>query len=183
MIRAIRTALTLYLALAPIAWVGPATAQQGMMHDGMPMHDMMQGQMMPGTQGQMCPSGMMCPGMMGMDGMGMPGGMMGSGMMGGPMMQGGMMGPGMMGMGMPLARAFDTNGDGQLTPEEMGAGLRAELTKYDANGDSSLSLDEFQSFYADMTRTMMVRAFQHADADGDGRVTPEEMTFGLPTTP
>lgn len=180
MTRTIRTALTLSLALAPIAWVGPATAQQGgmgqqgMMYDDMPMHDMMQGQMMPG--------GMMGPGMMGP-------GMMGSGMMGGPMMQGGMMmpggmmGPGMMGMGMPLARAFDTNGDGQLTPEEMEAGLRAELTKYDANSDGSLSLDEFQSFYAEMTRTMMVRAFQHADADGDGRVTPEEMTFGLPTTP
>lgn len=128
----------------------------------MPMHDMMQGQMMPG--------GMMGPGMMN--------GMMGPGMMGGPMMQGGMTG-----MGMPLARAFDTNGDGQLTPEEMGAGLRAEMTKYDANSDGSLSLDEFQSFYTEMTRTMMVRAFQHVDADGDGRVTPEEMTFGLPTTP
>lgn len=165
--RKIQTAFALSLALIPTTWVTPAAAQQGgmwqqgTMHDDMPMQGMMHGGM--GQQGMMCP------------------GMMGSGMMGRPMMQGGMMG--MSGMGMPMARAFDTNGDGQFTPEEIGAGLRAEFTKYDTSSDGALSLDEFQSFYTETTRMMTVRAFQHADADGDGRITTEEMTFGLPTTP
>ncbi|WP_103174979.1 EF-hand domain-containing protein [Paracoccus sp. SY] len=179
--RKIQTALALSLALIPTTWVTPAAAQQGgmgqpsTMHDGMPMQGMMHGGM--GQQGMMHDGmpmqGMMCPGMMN--------GMMGSGMMGRPMMQGGMMGMG--GMGMPMARAFDTNGDGQFTPEEIGVGLRTEFTKYDTSSDGALSLDEFQSFYTEMTRMRTVRAFQHADADGDGRITTEEMTFGLPTTP
>ncbi len=113
-------------------------------------------------------------GMMG-DGMGMMGGhdeMMGGGMMGGGM---GMMG--MMGGAQSYAMAtFDTNKDGTLSPDEMTAGIKAELTKYDTDANGSLSLEEFAVMHAAHTRPMTVRAFQMHDADGDAQVTEAEMS-------
>jgi hypothetical protein len=107
-------------------------------------------------------------GMMG-DGMGMMGshdGMMGGGM--------GMMG--MMGGAQSYAMAtFDTNKDGTLSPEEMAAGIKAELKTYDTDANGSLSLEEFAVMHAAHTRPMTVRAFQMQDADGDAQVTEAEM--------
>ena len=95
------------------------------------------------------------------------GGMMGGGM--------GMMG-GMMGGGQSYAMAtFDTNKDGTLSPEEMTAGIQAELKTYDTDANGTLSLDEFAVMHAAHTRPMTVRAFQMHDADGDGQVTDAEM--------
>ena len=108
-------------------------------------------------------------GMMG-DGMGMMGGH--DGMMGGGM---GMMG--MMGGAQSYAMtAFDTNKDGTLSPEEMTAGIKAELKTYDTDANGSLSLEEFAVMHAAHTRPMTVRAFQMHDADGDAQVTEAEMT-------
>jgi hypothetical protein len=108
-------------------------------------------------------------GMMG-DGMGMMGGH--DGMMGGGM---GMMG--MMGGAQSYAMAtFDTNKDGTLSPEEMTAGIKAELKTYDTDANGSLSLEEFAVMHAAHTRPMTVRAFQMHDADGDAQVTEAEMS-------
>ena len=108
-------------------------------------------------------------GMMG-DGMGIMGshdGMMGGGM--------GMMG--MMGGAQSYAMAtFDTNKDGTLSPEEMTAGIKAELKTYDTDANGSLSLEEFAVMHAAHTRPMTVRAFQMHDADGDAQVTEAEMS-------
>lgn len=109
-------------------------------------------------------------------GAGMPGG----GMTGGAMMGGGMMSGGMMGMMMGAAQTnvmamFDTNKDGTLSPEEMTAGIKAELTKYDTDANGTLSLDEFAVMQAVRTRPMTVRAFQMHDSDGDGQVTEAEI--------
>ena len=113
--------------------------------------------------------------MHGRDGM-MGGGMMGGGMMGGGMMGGGMMGGGMMsGMNSYAMRMFDANKDGTLTPEEMTKGMQAEIKTYDADTSGSLSLAEFEAMHAAHTRTMMVRAFQMHDEDGDGQVTEAEI--------
>ena len=96
------------------------------------------------------------------------------GMMGGIM--GGMMGGGMMsGMNSYAMRTFDANKDGTLTPEEMTAGMQAEIKTYDTDANGSLSLAEFEAMHAAHTRTMMVRAFQMHDEDGDGQVTEAEM--------
>ena len=104
------------------------------------------------------------------DGMGMMGGH--DGMMGGGM---GMMG--MMGGAQSYAMAnFDTNKDGTLSPEEMTAGIKAEIKKYDTDANGSLSLEEFAVMHADHTRPMTVRAFQMHDADGDAQVTEAEMS-------
>lgn len=70
-----------------------------------------------------------------------------------------------------FVKKFDTNHDGTVSPDEMRAGLQAALKQHDKNGDGMLSLDEFAGFYADMTRTAMVRHFQALDANGDGKVT------------
>ena len=102
------------------------------------------------------------------------GGMMGNGMMGGGM---GMMGGDMMGGAQSYAMAtFDTNKDGTLSPEEMTAGIKAEIKKYDTDANGSLSLEEFAVMHAAHTRQMTVRAFQMHDADGDAQVTEAEMS-------
>ena len=101
------------------------------------------------------------------NGMGMMGGH--DGMMGGSM--------GMMGGAQSYAMAnFDTNKDGTLSPEEMTAGIKAEIKKYDTDANGSLSLEEFAVMHADHTRPMTVRAFQMHDADGDAQVTEAEMS-------
>ena len=91
-------------------------------------------------------------------------------------MMGGMMGGGMMsGMNSHAMRMFDANKDGTLTPAEMTAGMQAEIKTYDTDSSGSLSLAEFEAMHAAHTRTMMVRAFQMHDEDGDGQVTEAEM--------
>ena len=89
-------------------------------------------------------------------------------------MMGGMMGGMMSGMNSYAMRTFDANKDGTLTPEEMTAGMQAEIKTYDTDTNGSLSLAEFEVMHAAHTRTMMVRAFQMHDEDGDGQVTEAE---------
>lgn len=105
-------------------------------------------------------------------------GMMGGGMrmMGGhDGMMGGTMGMMMGGAGSYAMATFDANNDGTLSPEEMTAGIQAELTTYDTDANGTLSLDEFAVMHAAHTRPMTVRAFQMHDADGDAQVTDAEM--------
>lgn len=135
-------------------------------------HMMQRGGSMPGG---MPGGGMMHP-MMGMHGgAGGPGMPMSGGMgMAGPMAGGAMMGgAGMMGA---MLDAFDADGDGQVTPDELRTGLAEKLDEYDADGDGTLSLDEFEVLHSDMIRDLVVDRFQHLDSDGDGSVTSEEIT-------
>jgi Ca2+-binding EF-hand superfamily protein len=99
-----------------------------------------------------------------------------SGMMDGGMgHHGGMMGGGMGGAQSYAMATFDTDSDGTLSPEEMTAGIQAELSTYDTDANGTLSLDEFAVMHAAHTRPMTVRAFQRHDADGDAQVTEAEM--------
>ncbi len=98
----------------------------------------------------------------------------------GQMMGGGMMGSGAgpMGFGMmggQFGEAFDADGNGTVTPEELRAGLAAQLKQYDADGDGLLSLAEFEALHNAMTRNFMVDRFQALDEDGDGKITGDEM--------
>ena len=105
---------------------------------------------------------------------GMKGG--GMGMMGGHDGMMGGMGMMMMGGAQSYAMAtFDTNKDGTLSPEEITAGIQAELKTYDTDANGKLSLEEFAVMHAAHTRPMTVRAFQMHDADGDAQVTEAEM--------
>ncbi|WP_244867685.1 EF-hand domain-containing protein [Vannielia litorea] len=121
------------------------------------------------------------PGMMGQ-------GMMGTGMMDGGMgnmmrmmqmmhgQQGGMMGDGgMMGGADHVLRLLDSDGDGIVSPDEFRTGMQAEHAKYDADGNGSLSLAEFETMHAAHVREATVDRFQVFDADGDGQVTADEI--------
>lgn len=100
----------------------------------------------------------------------------GMGMMGGhDNLMGGAMGMMMGGSGSYAMATFDTDSDGTLSPEEMTAGIQAELSTYDTDANGTLSLEEFAVMHAAHTRPMTVRAFQMHDADGDAQVTDAEM--------
>jgi len=79
------------------------------------------------------------------------------------------------GMMPAMMQDFDTDGDGQVTPEEAQAGLQALLEKYDADGNGTLSLDEFEALHNDAARDVTVDRFQWLDDDGDGQITADEI--------
>ena len=93
----------------------------------------------------------------------MGGGMMGGGM-GGGMMCGHMMGSGMMGGGM---HAEHRRGPRML--------MRMIFSLMDADGDGSISLQEFQAAHE--------RLFKGMDQNKDGRVTMEEMRIFMGAMP
>ena len=88
---------------------------------------------------------------------------------------GGMMGGGMMGGADHLQKIFDADKDGTVTPEELRTGLLDALKTYDADGNGTLSLGEFETMHAAHIRETTVDRFQAFDADGDGQVTAEEI--------
>lgn len=77
---------------------------------------------------------------------------------------------------MNLIDTFDTDKDGKVTQAEIDAARKAQVAKYDTNGDGVLSLEEYQVLWMDAMRPMMVRQFQFNDADGNGSITVEEFT-------
>ncbi len=91
-----------------------------------------------------------------------------------------MMGAGMMGVFTRAddhdLRAFDTDNDASVSPEELRSGMQAALLAYDADGNGSLSIAEFETLHSAHIREAMVDRFQAFDADGDGQVTEAEIT-------
>jgi Ca2+-binding EF-hand superfamily protein len=78
------------------------------------------------------------------------------------------------GSGERLFEAFDVNQDGTLTQAEVDQARQAKLAEFDADGDGSLNLEEYQALWLDAMRERMVDQFQSHDDDGDGVVTVEE---------
>ncbi len=118
------------------------------------MHDMMQ--MMMRMHSGMMDGGMMDGGNMDMMG---AGGTPGMAMMDRNMMRM-MMGPDMMGR---------ASADGAAST------MQSRLAEFDADGNGSLSLAEFETLHAAMIAETTVDRFQHLDADGDGQITESEM--------
>ena len=79
------------------------------------------------------------------------------------------------GKGFAMIEKFDANKDGKLTAAELTAARDNAIAKHDADKDGKLSLDEFQGVWADLMRGPTVRAFQHLDANGDAKVTMDEI--------
>ena len=92
----------------------------------------------------------------------------------------GMMGSGTMGVFTGAddhdLRAYDTDNDASVSPEELRSGMQAALLAYDADGNGSLSIAEFETLHSAHIREAMVDRFQAFDADGDGQVTEAEIT-------
>lgn len=156
------TALALSMATAGLVWAEDSHGHGAQAPDtGTPASDV-QTAPMAGEQAAMMGNMMqtMMPMMMRMHAQMMgAGGMQGMAMMDRDMMQM-MMGPAM--MGSPSAG-------------ETGTMMQSRLAEFDADGDGSLSLAEFEALHAAMIREMTVDRFQHLDADGDGRITANEM--------
>lgn len=78
-----------------------------------------------------------------------PGGMMGHGMMGGRMMGRGMMGGGAMGSPFMMRMMFalmDADGDGTISLQEFQAAHERIFKAMDSNKDGKLTLEEMQAF-------------------------------------
>ncbi len=96
------------------------------------------------------------------------GGPGGHGPMGGPM-------GGFGAMQQEMLKGVDTNGDGALSQDEINAAIDARFTEFDADKNGSLSLEEFQALWAEITKPMSVRAFQFLDPNGDAQVSKSEL--------
>ena len=187
-IRTTYTAIALFLALAM-----PAAAQDNHDHgnvqgaptgsaEGGSAPEMMgdQGQMMQNMMRMMMQMHQKMMGQGGMQGMGMGHSQKGGlrGQMGG--MEMGPMGrPGMGRMGM-----MDSDMMELMSRRHMGSDTAAgdvsermsmHMKQFDANGDGTLSLPEFEALHSTLLRESMVDRFQHLDVDGDGKITAEEM--------
>jgi len=110
--------------------------------------------------------------------------MMQGGAMPGPammMQRGPFGGHGPMGVGpmtdSALYKSFDTDANGTVSAEEAKAGIAALQAKYDANADGALSKDEFQALFAEATRGLADRPFAMLDADGNGQISADELSF------
>lgn len=74
---------------------------------------------------------------------------------------------------------LDANGDGSVSREEFLDFRRERLLEQDADGDGVLDNDEFlASLPADAPRMMRRRAFGQFDTDRDGKVSGEELKAG-----
>jgi hypothetical protein len=85
-------------------------------------------------------------------------------------------GPGpMMGMGGMLMDQIDTDHDGKITKDELDGYIGTMFQKYDKNGASGLSQEDFAALLAEVTKPAQVRVFQFFDANGDGSITEVEL--------
>ena len=73
-----------------------------------------------------------------------------------------------------MFEAYDADKDGKLTQAEIDEGRAAQVTRFDADGDGALSLQEYEGLWLEAMRARMVDRFQALDEDGDGVVTQSE---------
>jgi len=79
---------------------------------------------------------------------------------------------GMMGLG---STGFGMMGAGPMGFGDRDAiGVDTQLETYDADGNGTLSLDEFETLTASRARDLAADRFQAFDADGDGEVSIDE---------
>ena len=182
------TAIALFLALAV-----PAAAQDNHDHkdaqgaptgsaEGGSAPEMMgdHGQMMQNMMRMMKQMHQKMMGQGGMQGMNMgnpqnsdPRGRMG-GMGMGPMGGSGMGPMGM--MDSDMMELMSRRHAGSVSPSgDISGTMSMHMKQFDANGDGTLSLAEFEALHGALMRETMVDRFQHLDADGDGKITAEEM--------
>lgn len=77
--------------------------------------------------------------------------------------------------GREMLKSVDTNGDGAISQDEINAAVNARFTEFDADHNGSLSLQEFEALWAEITKPMAVRAFQFLDPNGDAAVSKDEL--------
>jgi len=60
-------------------------------------------------------------------------------------------------------------------PHEMPAQMAEKMREFDTDSDDELTLDEFEALHMSVIRARMVDRFQPLDADGNGKISQEEM--------
>ena len=72
-------------------------------------------------------------------------------------------------------KRFDRDGDGKVTRSEF-PGDEADFARLDRDRDKALTAADFDFSGSALTPTPGAMVFMRADADGNGKVTPEEMS-------
>lgn len=87
--------------------------------------------------------------------------------------------------GLRRFQAMDANGDGALTPEEVGANHEAMFEMMDADDDGAVTAEEFTGFRPGagpgggrMAAQRRPARFAQLDTNGDGKLTREEFAAG-----
>ena len=75
-----------------------------------------------------------------------------------------------------LIELYDLDGDDKVVQSEIDKARSDRLAAFDADGDGTLSLQEYEALWLDAMRERMVDRFQSHDDDGDGHITPEEFS-------
>ena len=78
----------------------------------------------------------------------------------------------------PSFSALDTDGNGQLTVEELSAQARVRFDKIDTNGDGQLSANELGQTGKKRAEKRAAKMIERADANGDGTISFEELSAG-----
>ncbi len=69
---------------------------------------------------------------------------------------------------MPMFEAFDADGDGKVTKEEVDAYRANRFAEVDADGNGEVSLEEFKAEAVARAEERAAEMFARLDADGDG---------------
>ncbi|GAB5378495.1 MAG: hypothetical protein AcusKO_49570 [Acuticoccus sp.] len=75
-----------------------------------------------------------------------------------------------------VMRQADTNNDEALTQAEVDTFIAGLVETADADGSGTITLEEFETIWLEMTRRPMVRAFQFLDTDGSAEIGDVEIT-------
>ena len=62
-----------------------------------------------------------------------------------------------------------------ITQSEINAARADRCAKYDSNGDSELTLQEFTGLWSKMTEPLKVRGVQFLDSDGNSKISKAEI--------
>jgi hypothetical protein len=79
-----------------------------------------------------------------------------------------------------MVAVANDRGDRGARREAMRAIAQESFTAADADGNGSLTPEEFQTFHEIMRAKMAEHRFQRADANGDGAVTLDELKAAAP---